>query len=177
MARHSRSDGSFVVLIILAVTVWTHRHWLLYVAYGLLLIAIILVAIKLLSQRGFQRRQTIPTNIDFMDGLDFERYVADLLKLHGFHNASLTEQYDMGVDIVAEKEGQRWGIQVKRYSGLVKVAAVRQVVTALKFYDCDRAMVVTNSTYSNVARHLAESNDCVLIDGASLAKLSRETML
>ena len=173
MARHSRSarsDGSLIVFVIIAVTAWTHRQWLLYALYGILFILATIVVLKLLRLVRFRQRQTALADIDLMDGLDFERYVADLLKQWGFRNVSLTEQYDMGVDIVAEKDGQRWGIQVKRYNGLVKAAAVRQVVTALKFYGCERSMVVTNSTYSNVARQLADSNDCLLIGRDTLAQ-------
>ena len=103
-------------------------------------------------------------DIDNMNGLEFECYVADLLYRQGYSNVSLTEQFDYGVDIVAEKDGIRWGIQTKRYSGLVKAAAVRQVVTGLRLYGCDRGMVITNSTFSRVAKQLAEGNDCVLID-------------
>jgi restriction system protein len=99
-----------------------------------------------------------------MTGLEFEKYVAKLLKSQGYKHVRLTEKYDLGVDIIAEKEGMRWGIQVKRYSGLVKADAVRQAVTALKLYNCDRAMVVTNSHFSHTAKELASSNDCVLID-------------
>ena len=173
MARYSRSqsDGSIILLVILAVTVWTHRTYIVYALYGLAAIIAMLVAVKLLRRVRYRHRPMTPTDIDIMDGLDFERYVADLLKKHGFRNVSLTEQYDMGVDIVAEKDGQRWGIQVKRYNGLVKAAAVRQVVTALKFYGCEHSMVITNSTYSNVARQLADSNDCILIDRPELARL------
>jgi restriction system protein len=111
-------------------------------------------------------------DVDSMDGISFEHYIAQLLAERGYSNVSLTEQYDYGVDIIAEKDGVRWGIQTKRYSGLVKAEAVRQVVTGLRLYGCDRAMVVTNSTYSNVAKRLAEGNDCVLIDRDGLAALA-----
>jgi restriction system protein len=102
--------------------------------------------------------------IDIMTGLEFERYIAKLLKTKGYNHIKLTEEYDYGIDIIAIKDGATWGIQVKRYSGLVKAIAVRQVVTALKKYHCDRAMVISNSTYSKVAKELARSNECVLVD-------------
>ena len=38
-------------------------------------------------------------------------------------------------------------------------------------YDCDRAMVITNSIFSNVAVRLASSNSCVLIDRSGLSKM------
>jgi restriction system protein len=109
-----------------------------------------------------------------MNGLDFEKYVATLLLANGFRHVTLTEKYDYGVDIIAEKYGLRWGIQAKRHSGLVKANAVRQVVTGLGVYSCDRAMVVTNSSFSTIARTLADANDCVLVDGIGLHRLAQQ---
>ena len=114
------------------------------------------------------------SGVDTMDGLVFEKYVAKLLKQQGYSNISLTEQYDYGVDIIATRNGIRWGIQVKRYSGLVKADAVRQVVTGLRVYGCDRAMVITNSVFSRVAVQLADSNECVLVGRKELAKMKTD---
>lgn len=77
----------------------------------------------------------------------------------------------MGVDIIAEKDGNRWGIQTKRYAGPVTVDAVRQVVSGLNAYNCNKAMVITNSTFNNYTIKLAQSNHCILIDRMELAKL------
>lgn len=107
---------------------------------------------------------------DYKDGLAFEKYVAELLKSQGYRKVERTELYDLGVDIIAHKDGTRWGIQVKRYSNMVKADAVRQVVTALNKYRCTRAMVVTNSTFSRPAKILAETNNCVLIGRNELAE-------
>lgn len=111
------------------------------------------------------------TQVDTMDGLEFEKYIANVLKHQSYTNIKLTEKYDYGIDIIAVKDGIRWGIQVKRYSGLVKANAIRQVVTGLSFYNCDRAMVITNSVFSKVAVKLANSNDCILIDRSGLARM------
>ncbi len=108
-----------------------------------------------------------------MDGIEFERYIAILLIRNGFHNVRLTDQYDYGVDIITEKDGVRWGIQVKRYSGIVGAEAVRQVVAGLRPYNCDRAMVITNSKYSEFAKKLAAGNDCVLINRDGLKQLEQ----
>ncbi len=70
--------------------------------------------------------------IDNMSGLEFERYITYLLKAKGYTNIKLTEKYDLVIDIIATKNNICYGIQVKRYSSLVKVSAVRQVITALK---------------------------------------------
>ena len=146
-----------------------------YVSYVLLGVFMVFVLKKVtwLIQKIHRLNQNLRLqDVDSMDGISFEHYIVQLLAERGYSNVSLTEQYDYGVDIIAEKDGVRWGIQTKRYSGLVKAEAVRQVVTGLRLYGCDRAMVVTNSTYSNVAKRLAEGNDCVLIDRDGLAALA-----
>jgi restriction system protein len=136
---------------------------LLLTLLGAISLLIIYKSIKKMKTWRSNRNPSM-TAIDNMTGLEFERYVAKLLKIRGYNNIRLTEEYDYGIDIIAIKDGATWGIQVKRYSGLVKANAVRQVVTALKKYNCDRAMVISNSTYSEVAKDLARSNECVLID-------------
>lgn len=108
--------------------------------------------------------------VDTMDPLEFERFVEMLLKDQGFTRTRLTERYDYGVDIVAHKDGVTWGVQVKRYNKMVKAEAVRQVFTALTRYKCDRAMVVTNNSFSRPAQVLAADNNCVLVDRDELAK-------
>lgn len=116
----------------------------------------------------------LKSSIDNMSGIEFERYVAKLLIRQGYKHIKLTEHYDLGVDIIAEKGNQLWGIQVKRYSGLVKIAAVRQVVAALNHYGCDRAMVITNNNFSLQAINLAKSNNCTLVDQQQLMSWAKD---
>lgn len=175
MSRHSRAqsnDRTHIIVVLVGVAAWTQRAELEQIAYT----ALVVLGCAFILQIGWKYlayRQNIKfRSVDSMRSLEFEYYVAMLLKNNGYHNVSLTEKYDLGVDIIAEKDGVRWGVQVKHYSGLVKASAVRQVVTGLKLYGCDRAMVVTNSTYSATARKLAAGNDCELIDRRSLALLT-----
>lgn len=161
-----------VIPIILAAGVSiTYWDYVQYVFMVLVFLVLLKYANKLIRLLRSIILQFSFRDIDTMDGLEFEYYVADLLYRQGYRNVLLTEQFDYGVDIVAEKDGIRWGIQAKRYSGLVKAAAVRQVVTGLRLYGCDRGMVITNSTFSRVARQLAEGNDCVLIDRYDLHEM------
>lgn len=136
---------------------------------ALLLIVLIGIAAWKRYQRskGIYKAYTI-ANIDTMSGIEFEVYLADLLRKRGFSNVVITEQYDLGVDIVAKKDGVTWGIQAKRYRNLVKAEAVRQVYAALVRYKCDKAMVVTNSVFSRPARELARDNGIELVDREKL---------
>jgi HJR/Mrr/RecB family endonuclease len=172
-SKSGGNDAAFPVVILMACAVWAHKVFMLKVEHYALIfgiVCIILVALALLYKpfKSVRPWHCKPNHgaesIDNMTGLQFEKYVASVLKQRGFTSIQLTEQYDLGVDIIAHKNGIKWGIQVKRYSGLVKADAVRQVVTALKFYSCDKAMVITNSSFSRVAVELADSNDCLLID-------------
>lgn len=160
-----------ILFVLLAGVVITYRTFVLYVSIFIaayIMLRMILRLYRTIRNVIVNRRMIY---VDDMDSIDFETYIADVLKNHGYTNIRLTEKYDYGVDIIATKNGIRWGIQVKRYSGLVKADAVRQVVTGLRVYDCDRAMVITNSIFSNFAVRLANTNECVLIDRSALARM------
>ena len=176
MSRYSKSHDdnlTFVIIVLVGGVAWQHWAQLVRIAY----IAVGVTAVMLLlvtAIRFARRRQTKLLSVDTMTGLEFEQYAAGLLKQNGFHKVRLTERYDFGVDIIADKDGVCWGIQVKRHTGLVKANAVRQVVTGLRVYGCDQAMVITNSTFSVTAKKLAHANDCILVDRSGLRRLVRQ---
>ena len=146
----------------------------------LILMASILLAILLLAGIGiflFHRarqeklRRSGIAEIDVMDGLEFERYLQLLLSRKGFSQVVLTATYDLGVDLVARKDGHVWAIQAKRYKGIVGLDSVRQVVAAKNHYKCDKAMVITNSYFTRNAQIIAKSTDCVLVNRDGLIDL------
>lgn len=184
--RYQKSGrGSAIVIIIAAVAAimysqgWSSTAILNTIAAGLLLIIVIgffyrpiigtfRIARRVIQKQRLKRiaRSSLPVNN--MTWAEFEYFVADWLRDRGYTDVRLTEHYDLGVDIVAKKDGITWGVQVKHYHGLVGIEAVRQVVVALKKYRCDRAMVVTNSVFSRPAIEIAKSQECILIDGSKL---------
>lgn len=188
MTYHSRTKGrgsALVIAIIVVVAILHYQGWstdmiaktILVGLVALLSVAllyrpivgILRVALRSLNKWKNKRAARSLMAVDDMNWSGFEYFVADWLRDKGFTDVRLTEHYDLGVDIVAKKDGLCWGVQVKHYHGLVGINAVRQVVVALKKYKCDRAMVVTNSTFSRPAIELADSQDCLLIDGSKLA--------
>jgi restriction system protein len=172
MMRRSRRIPVIPAILVIS-AIYTYWDYAKYVLVAIILFFVLKVAIRLTRKIRSIVRNLRLRDVDAMDGIAFECYVAELLAECGYSNVSLTEQYDYGVDIIAEKDGVRWGIQTKRYSGLVKAAAVRQVVTGLRLYNCDRAMVITNSTFSAVAKRLADSNECLLVDRAGLNAIAQ----
>ena len=158
-------NSSFIILSILVIGLAINHSKV--VKYILLIIAsFFIINIVLKLRRYIKYKQS---HVDTMTGLEFEKYVAKYLRDQGY-KTKLTEKYDLGIDIVAVKDGIRYGVQVKRHKGVVGANAVRQAVTALNLYECDRAMVITNSYFSKTAIRLADSNDCILFDRATLLK-------
>lgn len=100
-----------------------------------------------------------------MDGKKYEYKVAGYLRRRGFRKVRVTKaSNDYGVDVIAYKRRQKYAVQCKYYSKPVGVHAVQQVVGGMRYYDCDRAIVVTNNSFTRQAYELAEKNDVILID-------------
>lgn len=103
-----------------------------------------------------------------MDGLQFEHRCAELLRYRGFHKVTVTKgSGDQGIDILAQKNGTKYGIQCKYYSYPVGNKAIQEAYAGADFYDCDAAMVMTNSTFTRQARELAEKLDVELWERCS----------
>lgn len=101
-----------------------------------------------------------------MDGFQFEYRCAELLRNRGFHKVSVTKSVgDQGIDVIAYKNGEKYGIQCKYYTHTVGNKAVQEAYSGAGFYDCDHAVVMTNSTFSRAARELAEKLDVELMEG------------
>lgn len=101
-----------------------------------------------------------------MTGLQYENFVAEYLESCNYTSVEVTKgSGDYGVDITAYKSGHKYAIQCKYYTNAVGIDAVQQVVAGMAFYDCDRAMVITNSTFTTAAQNLAHTNHVLLIQG------------
>ena len=173
--RQSRDMATTLLLVgvlaIGALVVQTSQNTLvlLGVMLGLTLVTVVVLMLAAAWLRNKRARAIRMSGVDQMDGFTFEKYVVRLLKRQGYRNVRLTEKYDLGIDVIADKAGERWGIQVKRNHKPTKALSVRQAVTALSHYKCTRAMVVSNSIFTGAAKRLAASNNCVLIDRSVLA--------
>lgn len=98
-------------------------------------------------------------------GVEYERFVTEYLEQLGYDNIEVTEVTgDFGIDILAYKNGFKWGFQCKEYSSPVGVRAVQEAVAGKAYYACDLVGVITNSTFTKAAQELAEAADVVLLD-------------
>ncbi len=111
--------------------------------------------------------------VDNMDGIEFEKFVAAVLIGNGYDIEEMTvTSGDYGADIIATAGEERIAIQCKRYQRPVGLKAVQEVISAMKHYDCESAIVVTNNTFTKQAIQLAKDNEVVeLWDREILEKL------
>jgi len=104
-------------------------------------------------------------------GPEFERWVADLLREHGYAVETTKATGDQGADLIVTGKGIKTVVQVKFWSQPVGNSAVQEVVAAKPFYNAEDAWVVTNSTFTRSAIELAHANGVTLIDGGQLREL------
>ena len=117
----------------------------------------------LLSETQQSQSLTIE-DFDLMSGVEFEQAISDLFKRMDYQVTTTPTTGDQGIDIIAVRGETRLGIQAKCYSGKVGNAAVQEVVAGVKYYNLNRCMVVTNSTFTASAIRLAKANNVVLWD-------------
>lgn len=116
------------------------------------------------------------STIDQMKGIEFEEYMAFLLEKFGYVKPKITKAYgDQGIDIITRKEDKKIGIQCKRWKKKVGNKAVQEVHAGIGYYSLDKAIVVTNSYFTESAKQLARKLDVELWDRAHLTKLLEES--
>ncbi len=129
-----------------------------------------------------------------MSGIEFENFVAGLYRSRGFEVELTRASGDYGADLIVAAAGglrrsewdpkrfrsdgytDRMTVQCKRYGGPVGVTAVMAIISGKGWYDCSRAAVVTNSTFTAQARELAEVHSVALIDGTRLRRMHQASL-
>lgn len=113
-------------------------------------------------------------NIDSMTGIEFEQYLQKLLANQGYSVYVTQASGDLGVDLIASRDGDKIAVQAKRYNTRVTRRAISDAIAGMYHYDCNEAMVITNNYFSPGAVALAQSTECILVDRDTLAKWVNE---
>ena len=129
---------------------------------------------KISNKNGFATRYVTSSDVDCMDGHDFEYFCADLLRYEGFSHISITKgSNDQGVDIIAYKNGEKYAIQCKRYNKSLGNKPVQEVNTGRTIYGCSKAIVLTNNYFTKGAIEAASATGVTLWDRRKLNSLIR----
>ncbi len=110
--------------------------------------------------------------IDLLDGISFEHFVAQLLRKNGYSNVTVTKASgDFGIDVLGRKDNKLWAFQCKCYSSSIGVHAVQEVYSGSQKYKADIPVVITNSYFTAAAKEMATDLSVLLWDRNKLASL------
>lgn len=127
------------------------------------------------SHTNLNTENSSRVDFDNMDGHQFENFCAQLLSKRGYEDVMVTQgSGDQGVDIIAYKDGIKYGIQCKCYSSVVGNKAVQEVFAGKTFYQCHVGIVITNNYFSDSAIALARQNGIVLWNRDKLLQMLSE---
>ncbi|WP_269049428.1 restriction endonuclease [Sporosarcina sp. G11-34] len=134
----------------------------------------IIIIFSLLRAMRFKERmrQSGIADVDQMTGRQFEEYVGTLFEGNGYRVTYTPATGDFGADLILKKGREVVVVQAKRYKNSVGVAAVQEVIPAMKMYHANAAWVVSNSYYTKAAVTLAKSNHVKMIDRNELIRIS-----
>lgn len=140
--------------------------------FGILFISALLLVFILGKRFGKSRRFS---DMDEMEGTDFEAFCARLLEQRGFDEIELTKASgDYGIDILAQKDGVTYAIQCKRYSEPVGVKAIQEAYTGRDYYDRMVGAVMTNQYFTGPAVEAAKKLKILLWDRGYLDSMIEE---
>jgi restriction system protein len=120
-------------------------------------------------------RQTGLYSMDTMSGIQFEEFVAAVLRGAGYEVNITNTTGDYGVDLIAAKHTVRTAVQCKRQARPVGVAAIQQAVAGAAMHRCTATMVVSNNVFTRQAQRLAQIHSCELVDRFRLERLVIQT--
>ena len=139
----------------------------LLTAWPVLLTAggILILALAAIFTVRFFRNRSRGSEMDDMEGHEFEYFCADLLKDNGFTEVEVTRgSGDYGVDILAEKDGITYAVQCKCHTDPIGIRAVQEVYAGRDYYDRMVGVVMTNQYFTSAAVHAAEKLKILLWD-------------
>lgn len=108
-----------------------------------------------------------------MDPIEFESYVGWLFEQQGYSYKITQQGGDHGIDVLLEKGGERFAVQVKRYKKGKSVGEpeLRDFYGSFHSQGISSGFFVTTSNFSEAAKKWAEKQPISLIDEKSLIEM------
>ena len=162
----------FVVLLGLLLFVLVEYWPVILAGVVLAVLAAIIIVVKEKKDKEEWVNAVDLTVVDMMPGLEFEQYIAELLKRNGYTKVQITKASgDYGVDVLATLNGKKYAFQCKCYSGNIGVKAVQEIYSGAKMYHAEIPVVIINSWFTPNAVNLARELTVQLWDRNKLRQL------
>lgn len=104
-------------------------------------------------------------------GAQFELYLENLFKELGYKVKHSGKAGDQGADLILKYGEKIYVVQAKYYSSKLDNTPVQEIVGAIKYYNANQGIVITNNSFTKGAENLAKANNVILIDGIELKKI------
>ena len=171
--ENSPEYGCMLVLLVIGLAIYTKNQQVLSL---LIPAAVVCIIAFILYQvyKHYQYEKLASTgifDIDEMEGTEFENRLKILFENLGYHVEHTGKSGDVGVDLILWKYGHKTAVQAKRYEGNVGIKAVQEVHLGMDYYNCDRAIIVTNSRFTDEAWHVAKKTNIKLWNRNYLIKV------
>lgn len=120
-----------------------------------------------------RKRRLLATDWRALRGDAFESFLVEVFDDLGYSMESTKSSGGQGADLILTRDGVKTAVQARGCEGSVGNSAVQEVFLGMTFFGCQRCCVVTNSTFTAVAKKLAANRGCQLIDGSQIPDLIR----
>jgi len=172
-SKNSPESGCLLLILLLGLAIYTKNQQMISLFTLLIvlgLVAFIIYQLYKVVQHEKLARTGI-FDIDEMEGTEFENRLKIMFENLGYKVEHTGKSGDAGVDLILWKYGQKTAVQAKRYQGNVGVSAVQEVHTGMDYYDCDKAIIVTNSRFTDEAWRVAKKTHIKLWNRNYLIKV------
>ncbi len=127
------------------------------------------------KQEEEYKKAMLNTGIEQVKNLtpyEFEDWIAKFLSCCGFIAYTTKRSGDYGVDVIAEKQGKKIAIQVKKYSNPLGIKCVQEIIAGMGYYSADEGWVVSTAPYfTKNAQELAKTKNIRLFNFKELTLL------
>lgn len=175
------SMTQYIVLVLVgySVLILTHEHARQMVAARLFLHSGCFSSSN--EHYGSIHSKTIEEDIERIATEDFPYFIRDLYIKRGYTARVLDEEDERyGADVVAEKGEEVLvisAIHLPNKDDKVGNEYVQRLVASMKLYDANKAVVITNKSFTGSAVEQAIPNRVGLVDGKRLVEMVREVIL
>jgi len=136
---------------------------------------------RYLEKINCEREFLIETNFSILSPYEFEEYIANLFRSMGYKAHVTSPTKDMGVDIIAFKDGNKIAVQVKKYAEGNRVGndAVQRLLGAMQQKDlkAEKGILITTSDFTEYAKLQAEETPVELWNGIFLKEIIKNQKL
>lgn len=127
-------------------------------------IIVLAIAIGIIKKNAIKKKYLNSgiSIVDEMTGEDFEKFLSVHFQKLGYKVELTPASNDYGADLILKKGDLKLVLQAKRWKNKIGISAIQEITAAIKYYNADKGIVITNNFFTNNAYELALKNNIEL---------------